>query len=96
MDKARFKLGEIEFTVDSYLALLIENDLTTPPLTIRQMEILKSINKGFSNDKIADIFFISRNTVKYHIRHIYSKVGVQSRKELEEKIKLFPEFATIY
>jgi DNA-binding CsgD family transcriptional regulator len=96
MEKAKFKLDEIEFTVDPYLALLIENDLANPPLTIRQMEILRSINKGFSNQKIADVFFISRNTVKYHIRHIYSKVGVQSRKGLEEKIKFFPEFATVH
>ena len=56
------------------------------------MEVLKFINKGFSNKKIANAFSISINTVKYHIRNIYNKVDVQSRKELEEKIKSFSEF----
>lgn len=92
IDNAKSKLGEIEFNRDPYLTLLRENSLTTQPITAREMEILKFINKGFSNKKIADVFFISINTVKYHIRNIYNKVGVQSRKELEEKIKSFSEF----
>lgn len=40
--------------------------------------------KGKSNQEIADYMHISINTVKYHISGIYQKVGVSSRKELEQ------------
>ena len=36
------------------------------------------------NQEIADYMHISINTVKFHISSIYQKVGVSSRKELEQ------------
>jgi ATP/maltotriose-dependent transcriptional regulator MalT len=86
------KLGEIKFKIDPYLALLTKNNLRIQPLTIREIDILKSINKGFSIEKIVDEFFISKNTVKYHIRNIYSKAGVNNRKGLEEKVSFITAF----
>ena len=72
--------------IDPYFVFLTDNKLTNQPLTLREIEILKSINKGLNNAEIAEKFFISKNTVKYHIRNIYSKVEVNNRKCLEEKI----------
>jgi DNA-binding NarL/FixJ family response regulator len=48
-------------------------------LTRREAEILELITHGFKNQEIADRLFISRETVRWHIRVLYSKIGLQLR-----------------
>jgi LuxR family maltose regulon positive regulatory protein len=48
-------------------------------LTLREMEILKLIAAGYSNKEIADRSFISLDTVKTHVRHIFEKLDVNTR-----------------
>ena len=72
--------------IDSYFNLLKENKLITQPLTLRELDILKSICEGLNNTEISKQLFISKNTVKYHIRNIYTKADVNSRTELKEKL----------
>jgi DNA-binding CsgD family transcriptional regulator len=67
---------------DPYLQLLVENELTIEPLTRKEIEVLKALNKGLSNKEISDQLFISINTVKTHNRNIYGKFEIRSRKEL--------------
>jgi DNA-binding NarL/FixJ family response regulator len=50
-------------------------------LTERELELLHLMAEGLSNKGIAEKLFISENTVKYHIRNILSKFGVQNRTE---------------
>lgn len=50
-----------------------------PELTPREHEVLELIAKGQSNDEIAEQLFISPKTVRNHITHIFSKLGVDSR-----------------
>lgn len=57
-------------------------------LTSREKEILHLINKGESNQEIADTLFISLSTVKKHIYNLYSKTDVSSRGQL---VSLFLE-----
>lgn len=52
----------------------------TQVLTRRQEEILKLISLGYSNQEIAGKLFISRETVRWHVRTLYSKLGVSDRK----------------
>lgn len=52
------------------------------PLTDREQEILELLLDGKSNREIAQLSYISENTVKTHIRSIYSKYDVSSRAEL--------------
>ncbi|WP_299671031.1 7TM diverse intracellular signaling domain-containing protein [uncultured Polaribacter sp.] len=73
------------FKTDSYLAFLKVNDISNKPLTLREVEILRYLNEDLNNNQIAEKLFISTNTVKYHIRNIYSKISVKNRKELKEK-----------
>lgn len=48
-------------------------------LTEREREMLMLLVNGASNKDIAQRLFVSENTVKYHLKNIYSKLGVASR-----------------
>jgi DNA-binding NarL/FixJ family response regulator len=50
-------------------------------LSDRQREVLEQVALGRSNDEIARRLFISRNTVKFHLREIYTRLGVHNRVE---------------
>ncbi|HVE93330.1 MAG TPA: response regulator transcription factor [Acidimicrobiales bacterium] len=55
--------------------------LNTPVLTPREIEVLKLVAKGMSNREIADELYISENTVKNHVRNILEKLHLHSRME---------------
>ncbi len=50
-------------------------------LTKRELEVLDSIVNGANNKEIAENLFISIETVRNHIRHIYEKLQVHSKSE---------------
>jgi len=45
------------------------------------MELLQLIVDGMSNKAIAERLSLSENTIKYHIKNILQKLGVQNRTE---------------
>ncbi|WP_020650930.1 LuxR C-terminal-related transcriptional regulator [Solimonas variicoloris] len=49
------------------------------PLTDREKEILVYLANGVSNKEMARRIFVSENTVKFHLKNIYSKLAVSSR-----------------
>jgi two-component system, NarL family, response regulator LiaR len=51
-------------------------------LTRREKEIFQMIVKGYRNDEIAQALFISRETVRWHQRSLYSKIGTSNRKQV--------------
>lgn len=57
-------------------------------LTGREIEVMQMVCKGRSRTFIAEALFISENTVKAHVGHIYAKLDVHSRKELQQLIGL--------
>lgn len=57
-------------------------DISNYNLSDRQVEIVQLIQQGKSNKEIANILFISENTVKYHLKIIYSILDIEHRLEL--------------
>lgn len=56
-------------------------------LTNRENEILQWMLKGYNNQEIAEVLFISAHTVKNHISNIFQKLNITDRRQL---------FSTIY
>ncbi len=51
------------------------------PLTEREQQVLRLIAAGRSNPEIAEHLYLSLNTVKWHVKNLYGKLGVGSRIE---------------
>ena len=69
---------------DSYKMFI--DSLST--LTTKEQEIFDLYTQGLSTKDIIAQQQISENTLKYHNKNIYSKLGVKSRKELLQYIEL--------
>ncbi len=95
---ARSRQIETEY-VTSLLSAVKEDIDTTPPpqlqnesLTVREVEVLKLIEAGYSNQELAEELIISITTVKRHISNIYTKLGVKNRTQavaIGKELKLF-------
>ena len=51
------------------------------PLTERELEVLRLLAAGRSNAEMAAELFVEQSTVKTHLIHLYSKLGVHSRTQ---------------
>lgn len=76
--------------LESQVASKMMNRFRRPPqaatqphedLTDREMEVLKLIALGKSNQEIADDLFIGIKTVKYHLTNLFGKLGVEDRTQ---------------
>ncbi|HEX9514118.1 MAG TPA: response regulator transcription factor [Puia sp.] len=56
-------------------------------LTAREKEILSALTQGMGYKRIADTYYISLDTVRTHIKHIYQKMQVHSQIEAIAKGK---------
>jgi len=50
-------------------------------LTKREIAILKAVARGHSNEAIAKEFWVTEQTVKFHLTNVYRKLGVSNRTE---------------
>jgi two-component system, NarL family, response regulator LiaR len=55
------------------------------PLSQRELEVLKLVVEGLSNQEIADKLILSVETVKTHMRHIMEKLAVSDRTQAAVK-----------
>jgi two-component system, NarL family, nitrate/nitrite response regulator NarL len=56
-----------------------ENALREAGLTEREVTMLKALARGLSNKAIGQELWISQPTVKFHLRNLYRKLGVENR-----------------
>ncbi|MDX1662636.1 MAG: response regulator transcription factor [Candidatus Promineifilaceae bacterium] len=73
-----------ELTVAAEASQVVIEAMTAPPapgrdLTAREQEVLQLLVEGLSNNEIGIRLDVSPNTVKNHLRSIYSKLNVSSR-----------------
>lgn len=63
------------------IALRLMDRMRAPSesLSRRELEVLQLVREGLSNAEIASRLFLSQATVKSHLVHIYTKLGVDSR-----------------
>jgi DNA-binding CsgD family transcriptional regulator len=50
-------------------------------LTVREMQVLRTLMSGASNAQIAELLHISPNTVRTHVQNIHGKLAVRTRLE---------------
>ena len=55
-------------------------------LSKKEIEVLTHISNGLNNDEISEKMFVSKNTIKTHITHIYTKLDVNNRVQAIKKI----------
>ena len=65
------------------LAFGVRPDASTGPLfTGRELEVVRLVVDGRSNDEIGALLGIASKTVEAHLRRIFERLGLQSRTEL--------------
>ena len=67
--------------VSPTVAAKLADRLTRPELTPREMGVLRELAAGRSNKEIGAALGMAEGTAKLHVRHVYEKLGVQSRTE---------------
>jgi DNA-binding NarL/FixJ family response regulator len=50
-----------------------------PGLTERELEVIQEVVNGFNDREIGERLHMATATVKYHLKHVYSKLGVHNR-----------------
>jgi NarL family two-component system response regulator LiaR len=55
---------------------------TTDPLTEREVEVLRLVAQGLSNDEVAQKLVLSERTVRTHVSHILDKLHLANRTQM--------------
>ena len=62
-----------------YRSLEELNTVANQKISTKEYEILVDLTKGKSNQELCDLHFISMNTVKTHLKRIFSKLNITAR-----------------
>ncbi|OKH29964.1 DNA-binding response regulator [Calothrix sp. HK-06] len=65
----------------SAIAAKLAEHTTSPQLSEREREVLQLMAMGNNNHDIASALVVAESTVKYHVNHILSKLGVSDRTQ---------------
>jgi DNA-binding CsgD family transcriptional regulator len=60
-------------------------DEPSAQLTSQEVQIAQLVQQGLSNREVGGRLFLSARTVEWHLRNIFGKVGVSSRRQLRDK-----------
>jgi DNA-binding NarL/FixJ family response regulator len=71
-------LGNVVHRYEPQTATIEQADC---PLTDRELEILRLVAEGYTNNRIARQLWVTEQTVKFHLSNTYRKLGVANRTE---------------
>ena len=75
--------GELQATGEKVRRRVVE---TRDDLTAQERQIAELARDGLSNPEIGARLFLSPRTVEWHLRKVFSKLGIQSRRELSRAL----------
>ena len=67
--------------VPAEVAAQLAEHMADEVLTAREIDVLKHLAGGNRNQDIADLLFISEETVKVHVKHLMEKLGASDRTQ---------------
>lgn len=82
---AAFGAAEEATVDDATLSIPTGDQPLAEPLSEREIEVLQLIAAGHKNQEIADALVVSLNTVRYHTKNLYGKLGVNKRTQAVAK-----------
>lgn len=82
----QFPSNNQEYTLNQF------NDKLPNALSDREYELLLLLKTGITNKEIADQLFISVNTVKTHLQHLFEKLDVKNRTQAIFRIRELMDF----
>jgi DNA-binding NarL/FixJ family response regulator len=59
---------------------------TDQRLTAQEWQVARMAREGLSNPEIGARLFISARTVQYHLRKVFTKLGINSRSQLDRAL----------
>jgi len=60
---------------------------TRDDLTPQERQVAQLARDGLSNSEIGARLFLSPRTIEWHLRHVFSKLGIRSRRQLESALE---------
>lgn len=72
--------------IASVLLHQFKNEMDYSLLSKREIDVVKLVKEGWTNQAIAEELHISINTVKKHLQHTYQKHNVRNRTQLVQKL----------
>ena len=63
-----------------------KSDRSAFDLTEREQDVVALVAKGLTNRETAAQLYISDKAVEYHLRNVFGKLGISSRRELRQRV----------
>ena len=69
------------------MALIQTEFATREDLTPQERQIAQLARAGLANSEIAARLFLSQRTIEWHLRHVFFKLGIRSRRQLANALQ---------